>query len=592
MKTTRYKLILITAALAAVILLPAFLFSGCRKEFSPALFTDTLEGVVPDADTHVRAASAGEPVIIYAPPEDVSGYRYGPSIMYYADGSADAWFSTNGYAGEWDWLTVKHSDSGFDFGGERVMLVPTPDSYDKFSCCDPGVIYSGGYYYCAYTSTIVSTNGGVNNNVFVARSKRPDGPFEKWTGSGWGGGDPVPIVYYDEHDLKYGAGEPSIVEVNDTLYVYYTWACPDGNFTKLSTAPAGANWPAELVDRGIVYEKNAQDSLDVAYLEDAGKFVAFATQNRFSENSGIAVLESEDGTAFYQTDFFATGLYQYCHNMGISRRPDGHIKLSDKLYIGYAFSNGESGNWGKWATAFQPVSLELYKGPVDEPDPSEKGILCDNYFWDREKLSRTIGISPTERIIEMYSEEDRRAVTICRLDSALAAEAVENPKKLRFYGYDKSLVNFRGAMAYTKGKTGETTVKVSYGGFETEFRLYVRKNFSEFQGAFTKTVEEFTPVCDRFELSAADQHFRQIRGLARFSDNTWAEVYNEGKMVDAKRFPVTYETADESVAVVNERGIIFPVSQGETTVKVTICGEKSFTVTVVVTGSAPDSVHP
>ncbi|MBP5729706.1 MAG: hypothetical protein J6X19_00750, partial [Clostridia bacterium] len=75
----------LTAALAAVFLL----LTGCRSK-GPKLFTDTLPPVEPDPGTHVRAAAAGEPDVIYMPPADGSGYRYGPSIMYYADGSCDA----------------------------------------------------------------------------------------------------------------------------------------------------------------------------------------------------------------------------------------------------------------------------------------------------------------------------------------------------------------------------------------------------------------------------------------------------------------------------------------------------------------------
>ena len=40
---------------------------------------------------------------------------------------------------------------------------------------------------------------GLCNQLYVARSKNPNGPFEKWNGNGWGG-DPAPIIYYDERD--------------------------------------------------------------------------------------------------------------------------------------------------------------------------------------------------------------------------------------------------------------------------------------------------------------------------------------------------------------------------------------------------------
>ena len=110
-------LLRLTACLALVVVGLLCLASCNRKPKPPALFTDTLPKVDPDPDVHVRVTAVEEPNIIYTPPVDAAGYRYGPTIMYYADGTCDAWFSTNGYGGEWDWLSYKHSDDGKTFGG-------------------------------------------------------------------------------------------------------------------------------------------------------------------------------------------------------------------------------------------------------------------------------------------------------------------------------------------------------------------------------------------------------------------------------------------------------------------------------------------
>ena len=142
------------------------------------LFEDTLPKVQGKADTHFTFRTEGTGFDVFAPLEGQWGYRYAPSIMYYPDGQMDAWFATPGTTGEWDWFTYKHSDdAGKTWSEEKVCLQPTPDSMDHFSVCDPGAIYFGGYYYLGYTSTIVNINGGVNNNVFVARSRRPEGPL-------------------------------------------------------------------------------------------------------------------------------------------------------------------------------------------------------------------------------------------------------------------------------------------------------------------------------------------------------------------------------------------------------------------------------
>ena len=98
-KEKKHRRALILTLLLSLTAILALCLGGCRKgPKPPALFDDTLEKVDPDPDVHVRITAAGEPNIIYAPPVDVAGYRYGPTIMYYADGTSDAWFSTKGRA--------------------------------------------------------------------------------------------------------------------------------------------------------------------------------------------------------------------------------------------------------------------------------------------------------------------------------------------------------------------------------------------------------------------------------------------------------------------------------------------------------------
>ncbi|MBO4363318.1 MAG: hypothetical protein J5912_02925 [Clostridia bacterium] len=561
-----------------------FAASGCVRGNVIPLFDDELPAIEADPDVHLKVTAAGEPEIIYTPPVGSGGYRYGPSIIYYADGSCDAWFSTNGSLGEWDWISVRHSDNGFDFGDERVVLVPNPNSMDKYSCCDPGVVYFGGYYYLGYTSTIEGLRGGVNNNVFVARSKNAFGPYEKWNGEGWGG-DPAPIIYYDEHDLQYGAGEPSFVVVGDTLYMYYTWACPEGNYTRVSTSDTAEDWPARLQYRGVAVTKHdSQDSSDMVYSEDTGKFMAFMTQKRFSAESGIAVYESEDGISFYQTDFVRKDLYAYCHNMGIAKRPDGHIQFKDKLFVGYAFSDGASGNWGKWATAVQEIDIETYEGaPVFSPD-SDRSVIKDDYFREID-TSKPIAISATTRIVERYLSTQYSDVSIIWFDSALGGHAIEDTKNIKFYGYDKTMLAFSKNEMQLLGKPGFTVVKVKYKGFESFFYVYVLDYQDEPMDDYNKTVVDFRPVKELYEVDLANNHKPQIRGLITFSDKTWGEIFNENELISVKKFPVTFESSDTKIAKVSDRGVVIPVAPGEVTVKVTVCGERSFEVKVVVKDS-------
>lgn len=93
-----------------------------------------------------------------------------------------------------------------------------------------------------------------------------------------GGGEPAPIIYYTGDKTGWGAGEMSFVEVDGTLYIYYTWKTPNENTTRVSIADAtDENWPATIQYKGVAmtYDVGAnEDSADVKYVEDYGKFIA------------------------------------------------------------------------------------------------------------------------------------------------------------------------------------------------------------------------------------------------------------------------------------------------------------------------------
>lgn len=308
----------------------------------------------PQIDPYLTMQLQDDGYDIYVPSSN--GYRYGPSIIYYDDGTMDAWFASNGNNKEWDWITYRHFD-GNDWLDEEIVLKPTKKSLDKYSTCDPGVIYFGGYYYIGYTSTINATNGGVENNVFVARSEKPNGKYEKWNGEGWGG-NPKPMIEYTDNDLNWGAGEPSFVIVGDKLYCYYSLINSEGSFTKLAIADLSENWPETLVDSGIaIIRKNNQDSFDVLYNDDTQSFLAFSIENRLNDKSSIALYESSDGMRFDQIDTIK-GIQKNAHNMGISKKPNGHISLNDDLLIGYAYSKDRKPVWGRWSTRFHSIKLK------------------------------------------------------------------------------------------------------------------------------------------------------------------------------------------------------------------------------------------
>ena len=308
-----------------------------------------------DFDIHLSVDVLDEGYDIYVP--NKSGYRYGPSIINNEDGTRDAWFASNGNSKEWDWITYRHFD-GENWSNEEIVLRPTPNSKDHYSTCDPGVIYFNGYYYLGYTSTENAKNGGVENCGYVARSENPNGPFEKWNGNGWGG-NPEPIIIYDEADSQWGAGEISFVVMSEKLFCYYSWISDEGNYTKLAVADLIDDWPSTLQEKGIVIEKvSGQDSCDVVFVDGYEKFLAFCVESRFLDTACLAVYESDDGLHFKQVDRIRD-INKYSHNMGISKDPNGHINMDDDLVIGYAYGNSAFNTWGRWSTKIQSVKLKL-----------------------------------------------------------------------------------------------------------------------------------------------------------------------------------------------------------------------------------------
>lgn len=297
---------------------------------------------------------------------DRGSYRYGPSIIINEDGSVDMWTASPGKYGEWDWISYRHStDGGHTWGKETVALKPNPGSKDLYSVCDPGVVKIGQYYYLGYTST--SDNRGTDNCVFVARSKNPAGPYDKWNGNGWGG-NPEPIVRFDGPRDYFGSGEPSFVVKDDVIYIYYTWCSEDSqgksfSETRVSTASANdPNWPSKMVYKGAAIQRSiGEDSSDVKYVDDLGKFIAISSAKRFTPDSYINAWESKDGINFTPADFLKDNIQTCCHNAGISGRANGHIKLSDKNFIAYAYGSV----WAGWSTFLNPITIEENNGPAE-----------------------------------------------------------------------------------------------------------------------------------------------------------------------------------------------------------------------------------
>ncbi len=540
-------------------------------------YTDGEMIVEPDTNKYLNMTVLDAGRNIYEPTEGGAGYRYGPSVFVNADSSLDAWFAAPGGKGEWDWITYRHSpDGGETWTGEERAVYPTPDSMDFYSTCDPGAVKFGGYYYIGYTSTIYEA--GICNNVFVARSKTPQGPYEKWNGSGWGGA-PKPIVYFDEDWHGWGSGEPSFVVKGDTLFIYYTWMSRDAlgngiNQTRVATADANdANWPATMVYKGVAIDKSGipgSDSADVKFVDDYGKFIAFITAERLGENSYVSVYESNDGYTFTNVNKLKTNISYFCHNSGLSSRPNGHIRLSDKKYIAYAYGP----QWGIWATRMQAIDIDLVSEP-DFSDAVNPNAKTDVIPVEAKIIPTYLALTTSPHYFESKVSQGTFAIDFFLVDTDFRTSPLPCAGLLKYSGYDPAVIQIKGNKC-TPLSAGNTRVTATFiNGLSVDFVVYVRNENEPIQ-AESPAVKAWSPVQNEYLIVGAANEHKQIRGLAVYEDNRWFELC-------APADGVTYSGYDAGLINVSADGIVTKAGAGRGSTQVTAaCNAFNFMVDVTV----------
>ncbi|MBR4257010.1 MAG: hypothetical protein IKQ18_07565 [Clostridia bacterium] len=485
------------------------------------------------------------------------GWRYGPSYIYRDDGHVDAYFASGGDSGEWDRITYRSSeDDGKTWSAEKIVVYPTLDSLDHYSCCDPGAVYFNGYYYIGYTSTL--NDGGYCNNIFVARSENPDGPFEKWNGSGWGGA-PSPMIYFEQSYGYWGIGEPSFVELNGTLYIYYTYSTPMKAYLMLATADAkNGNWPGTLQYHGAIMVKST-DSLDIKYVEDWGKFIGVAK----ADGGYITVYESADGKSFKLADAVREHVCVSPFGLGLSSRPNGHIKLSedkDRLRLLYAY--GDLG-WAAWNTRIHTITLEHSdKNDIEaELAKSGSGIgitrETERCGWQEWTMIRT------EKDLYVMAVGDKENVRLFLRDRYVNGKDISlRTSGVTVTGYNDSVVSFEDGRMIAKG-AGEIDVTVCYNDLKHVFRVTVTETKDEKNAILKKTT--VTAAVDSFTIYLGERsvYRPQIRVRITKGDGSANEMYvNDG---DNK---ITYTGYDENIITVSEKGVITARAAGSTTVTV------------------------
>ena len=436
--------------------------------FAPFTPTNDLTGEVTpagDESLYLQIEAQDEGWNTYCPGEIYGGYRYGPSMILNEDGSIDLWSAANGTYGYWDVVTYSRLyNEGRLRTKETVAVKPTAGSMDALSTCDPGAIKFGGYYYVGYTSTM--DERGVDNDVYVARSKNPEGPYEKWDGAGWGG-DPVPLIDWQGDPDEGGAMEPAFVLMGDTLYIYSNWSGP----VLVCTADAtDENWPATLVQHGEAIPDtygdigDVGDSKDVKYIDEFGRFVAVCTTRRFTDDSYVSVWESFDGLTFRPAGFVKANTAKKLHNCGISGRSDGHICAGDPVYLSYAYGSG----WGTWGTRMHKVTLSLTDTPKTDPD-AEQNLEIPVEIHKERAIPEVITIAAKDPVLTV---EKSANVLIFAYDS----DNFNTPvlAGVKYSGYDTSLIRIIGNTVFALG-TGTTRVTAEWNGYTCDFIVNAQK---------------------------------------------------------------------------------------------------------------------
>ncbi len=526
---------------------------------------------------------------VYTPRQSQSwGYRYGPSIMVH-NGICEAWFASPGDGYEADWFTYRRSeDNGKTWSEEKVVMSPVPDSMDWFSVCDPAVFKYGKYYYIGYTSTVFSNSGGVCNNGFIARSTSPTGPFERWTETGWGAGKegfrwlgkPAPVIYFDEDWHNWGAGEFSFVVKDTTLFMYYTWTSKDRDGkpiheTRVCTADLNVEeWPRTVTYQGVAVKRpgSGNDSYDMIYCEDIGKFVALSTDRRFSEESMLAVYESDDGLRYRRVNELRTHTGWMLHNCGISGDELHHIRKGDTMLLGYAYGN----QWGCWGTRFHAYDFEA----MDEDFYSEADL--PNVHREITKWPDPVEFTPTAlflaapHYLRMQVGEAIDVPLHC-LNVTYSMRPVT--QGVKYSDYDKEIASIRCGRI-TARKPGMTYVTASWNGLRCEFPVYVSEDTpakpEPMRPYPEKKVVFFVPLIREYKTSLEKREMKQLRGLATYADGSWFELAGS---VDG----VNYINNSPELFDIDEKGHVLPKGiQGAGTVTL-VCGGHGFDVSVTVT---------
>ena len=306
------------------------------------------------------------------------------------------------------------------------------------------------------------------------------------------------------------------------------------------------------------------DSSDVVYVEEAEKFLILCTDHRFTEQSCLAVYESDDGLRFERVCEVRTHVGEKCHNCGIAGGPDRHVSLKDGTIVGYAYGS----QWGFWGTRFHKAVIEL----TDEPDFSDAANPASPYPvspWPMLADPRPIHITTVPHFHVMKVSGGPKRIDLQWVDSAYDFRPCPE-EEVTVDGYDPQIVRFEGLQCEPL-RPGTTSAVARWKGRSVEFPITVQPESMPDRSEENRKLVSFLPQVKEYTLCPSENERKQVRGRGIYDDGSWFEVFDG----------ITLSGYDDTVIRVIGDADFAVLKTGSTSLTAS-CGGLSFTVRVNV----------
>lgn len=213
--------------------------------------------------------------------------------------------------------------------------------------------------------------------------------------------------------------------------------------------------------------------------------IGVATVRTREDDSSIVVYQSNDGIRFSKVNELNTNVMAGCHNIGISKRLNGHISIDDDLVIGYAYtgpSDSDTYMWGKWNTRIQKISIGISekKNTSDEGKSNYKQELVLRSEVSSEPIALTVksGYNRIDggkafqcwRYYKRSIDDGAFKIDLYTTTEAYSQVLLESAEGVTFTGYDTTMLKFDG-FTCTPLKAGKTSVTAHYKGHKRHLRL-------------------------------------------------------------------------------------------------------------------------